>query len=181
MAVLYVVPASTLIKRSVCGSLVEISHTFMEMPLNLVYFTDFYLIEILTNLFSFFFLCSFYHPNCYLKLSLFRLKHYLEFSRFLQFGKLVSLQRHSYLGPYKLPNSSAPQKISERARLFILINPVIICIHFKSNQLPFSLSALTAAFQIRKNLVITPAYLLKLRSSFMQLSLRFQNSGYMLL
>ena len=60
------------------------------------------------------------------------------------------------------------------------MDPVIICIHFSSNQLPFSLSISTAASQIRERLIITPAYFLKLRSCFMQLSLRSQNSGYTL-
>ena len=93
----------------------------------------------------------------------------------------VSFQRHSCLGPYKLPNSSASHKIFEQTRnLFILMDPVIIFIHFRSNQLPFSLSTSTAAFQIKKKLVNTPAYLLKLRSSFMPLSFRSQNSGYTL-
>ena len=93
----------------------------------------------------------------------------------------VSFQRHQRIGRYELLNSGAQQKISERARdLFILIDPLIICIHFRSNQLPFSLSISTAVSQIREKLVITPAYLLKLRSSFMQLSLRSQNSGYTL-
>ena len=37
-----------------CSSQVAISHTFMEMILNLIYFTDFYFVEILTSLFRFF-------------------------------------------------------------------------------------------------------------------------------
>ena len=80
----------------------------------------------------------------------------------------------------RISKSSVPQNISKRARdLFILIDPLIICIHFRSNQLPFSLSISTAASQIREKLVITPVYL-KLRSRFMQLSLHSQNSGYTL-
>ena len=42
---------SSLIIRYVCNSQVDISHTFMEMFLNLIFFTDFYFIEILTSLF----------------------------------------------------------------------------------------------------------------------------------
>ena len=45
---------SSLIKRSVCSSQVEINQTFFEKSLNLIYFTDFHFIEILTNLFAFF-------------------------------------------------------------------------------------------------------------------------------
>ena len=43
--------ASSLIIKKVCNSQAEISHTFMEMFLNSIYFTEFYFIEILTSLF----------------------------------------------------------------------------------------------------------------------------------
>ena len=110
--------------------------------------------------------------SVHLKLLLFRQQHYHEFLRFFL---CLLFQRH-----YEFPNSSAPQVISKRARdLFIMIDPLIICINFRGNQLPFSLSISTAASQIREKLVITPVYL-KLRSRFMQLSLHSQNSGYTL-
>ena len=69
----------------VCSSQVEISHTFMEMFLNLIYFTDFYFIEILTVYFDFF-QRLFFHPHLRLKLATFRLQNYHEFSRFFLFG-----------------------------------------------------------------------------------------------
>ena len=46
--------ASSLITRKVCSSQAQICHTFMEMFLNLIYFTVSYFIEILTSLFWFF-------------------------------------------------------------------------------------------------------------------------------
>ena len=79
--------ASSLIIRKVCRSQAEISHTFMEMFLNPIRFTDFYFIEILTSLFSFF-QRSFFHSHCYIKLTLFRLQNYHEFSRFFFCGEL---------------------------------------------------------------------------------------------
>ena len=88
--------APSLIKRSVCSSQVEISDTFMNMSLNLIYFTDFYFIEILTSLFSFFSTLIF-SRNCYLKLSLFRLQHYHEFSRFSLCGKLYRFRDINFL------------------------------------------------------------------------------------
>ena len=66
----------------------EISHRFMEMFLNLIYFTDFYFIEILIGLFWFFFQRSIFHSHCYLKLTLFKLQNYHEFSRFFLCSEL---------------------------------------------------------------------------------------------
>ena len=73
----------------------------MEKFLNFIYFTDFYFIEILTSLFSFFsMLISSPHPHppsCYLELSLFRLQHYHEFSRFFLCGKLYRFRGINFL------------------------------------------------------------------------------------
>ena len=73
--------APFLIIRKIFSSQAEISHTFMEMFLNLICFTDFYFIETLTSLF-WFFQRSIFHSQCYLKSTLLRLQHYHKFSRF---------------------------------------------------------------------------------------------------
>ena len=61
-----------------------------------------------------------------------------------------------------LTNSNQQQKMSELARdLFILMDPVIICIHFGSNQPPVSLKITTATSLLKETLAITPTNLLK--------------------
>ena len=55
--------------------------------LYLIYFTDFYIMQLLTRLFSFFSTLIF-TPNCYLKLSQFSPQHYYELSRFFLCGNL---------------------------------------------------------------------------------------------
>ena len=78
--------ASYLRIKSSCSSQVEISQTLLEIALNFIYFTDFYFVETLTSLFSFF-STLFSHAHCYLKLMLFRLENH-EFSRFFLCGEL---------------------------------------------------------------------------------------------
>ena len=59
-------------------------------------------------------------------------------------------------------NSSPPQKVSEGARdLLILIDSVIICIHFGNCKPPASLKITTAASVIQKMLVVTATNFLK--------------------
>ena len=102
---------SSLIIGYVCSSQVEISHTFMEMLLNLLYFTDFYIIEISTSLFWFFSTIIF-SPTRY--------KIIMNFQDFFFVANCI-VRRHQWLGPYELPNPSPKQKISEGARNLIIL------------------------------------------------------------
>ena len=77
---------------------------------------------------------------------------------FIFFSESFLTDSNRTLGFNKLPNSSQQRKISEWLRnLFILTETFwqIISIHFGCRQLPVSLKIMTAAFMIRKTLVIT--------------------------
>ena len=77
--------------RSVCSSQEGSSYTLMEMSVNLIHIADLCFTEISTSLFSFFSALIF-HPHCYLTLTLFRLQHYDEFSKYFLCGELYRLR-----------------------------------------------------------------------------------------
>ena len=124
--------ASSLITRKVCSSQAQISHTFMEMFLNLIYFTVSYFIEILTSLFWFFSTVNFAFTLL--------LKTYVVLAtklswifKIFSLWRTVSFSKHQLLALYELPNSRPTQNISEGARdLFILMESATIYIQFRS-------------------------------------------------
>ena len=124
--------ASSLITRKVCSSQAQICHTFMEMFLNLIYFTVSYFIEILTSLFWFFSTVNFAFTLL--------LKTYVVLAtklswifKIFSLWRTVSFRKHQWLGLYELPNSRPTQNISEGARdLFILMESATIYIQFRS-------------------------------------------------
>ena len=75
----------------VCNSRVTRSwkYIFLYLPV----FTDFFEIEMLTSLFSFF-LRNAFHPLFYLKRALIRLEKYPEFSRFFSLYSTVLVRKH---------------------------------------------------------------------------------------
>ena len=113
--------SSSLKIRSVCNfSSRRCGYMFKEIFLNNIGFTDFLYVGLLTRLSSFSSTNTF-APNLLLKIF------------FL--WPTVSFQRHQCFRSHRLPNSSSPKKVSERASsLFHLVDSVIICIHFRGSK-----------------------------------------------
>lgn len=129
--------------------LVETGQEYMEISLNHMDFTFFIEKEMLTSLFLF--TSTNFHPLCYVKRALFRLKM-CEFSRwFIVCRGKDWFRENNALGLINL-------WIQVHYRKFLRDH--LIYIHFGSSQLPVSLK-ITAAFLIKKTLAIMPRNLLK--------------------
>ena len=139
------------------------------MFLNLIYFTDPYFIEISSSFLKFF-QRSFFHPRSY--------KIILNFHEFF-FVRTVSFWRPQWLGTCELP-IQAQHKIFLKEQVFILIDSCNYLYSFQKLIAGSFFINSNCYFLIRKDLVITPAYLLKLRfilcSFFAQRHLLFKSS-----
>ena len=150
----------TLQIHTICKSLVEIGRKFMEISLNYRDLIDFFNKEMLTSLFSL--PSTNFHPFGHVKRVLFRPKNYHELSRFF-----ISWRQYRFRDINALDFTNFQIEFHKRKFLrehviySFLMDSVIICIHFESNQPPVSLKVTTAAFLIRKTLAITPTNLRK--------------------
>ena len=118
--------------RSVCSSPVEINHTFMEMSLNLICFTDLYFIESLTSLFSLF-STHIFSPSP-LILRCLGYKILMNFQGFFFVANCIVLEilMSSILLPSKIQAHHKKYLNEHVTYKFILMDSIIICIHFRS-------------------------------------------------